>query len=514
MNEIAVKHKEPKKNIIYVIIFSGITGIIAQVLSHMYSVVFNYRDAIYRLEKAREFFDTANPGFLPHLGTVWLPVTHILMAPFAKIDFLWYSGIAGGIIGYICFVFNILFLYLILRHYIKNDYAVITGLVVYALNPNLLYFQTTALTEQPYLLFFTAAFYFISEYSENNNYLYLLYSGLFTMLSMGTRYDGWAMFAITAVMLLFIAAGFRKKVRSIAVYSILPFCFAAFWFIYNWVFYGDALEFSRGRYSTLQQLVYYEKAGRLPTKYNILKSIEVAWNDITAYTGVIFLVLTILGVLLYIYKNKSDKKSLLPYLLLFPLPLMVFLLYTGQIIIELPDTNPPGYFNSRYAICILPAIAFFISYIIQNLIVNRAKIKKYVIIGTAVLLVSQQYYYYSSFPLHVPAIAETVYLNNETTYNYTRYLKKNYDGGTVLFDFTIFALSPETRINLRDRITYFTPFIGKDAIKNPKPYAKWVLMYNKAENDSIYISLKDNKTFYEDYNNVFSDGGVNIFKLK
>src|SRR5204862_6613920 len=109
-----------KKDIIYVIIFSVLAGIIAQLLSYLNSYVFNYRDAIFRLEKAREFFDASNPGFFSHLGTVWLPVTHLLMAQLASLDFLWHTGLAGSIIGYICFVSNIFFIYLILRRYIDH----------------------------------------------------------------------------------------------------------------------------------------------------------------------------------------------------------------------------------------------------------------------------------------------------------------------------------------------------------------------------------------------------------
>jgi hypothetical protein len=515
MPDIVLKHKINKKNTVYVIIFSALIGLIAQVLSYLNSYVFYYRDAIYRLEKARGFFDSNNPGFLSQLGTVWLPVTHIMMAPFAYIDLLWYTGIAGSLIGYICFVFNILFIYLILQQYIENNFAKIIGLMVYALNPNLLYFQTTALTEQPYLLFITAAFYFMSKYSGKSKLLFLLYSGLFMMLAMGTRYDGWAMFLTLSILLFFTISGLRNKVKPLVIFFILPVCFLIFWFLYNWIYYGDALEFSRGKYSTLQQLIYYEKAGRLLTKYSILNSLEVTCKDVLAYVGIIFIIFTFPGIISYIIKTKFNLKSLLPYLLLVPFPLMFLLLFSGQIIIELPNTDPPGYFNSRYAICILPAIAFFVSFFIQELIINQTKIKKLLLFVFIVLISWQQYYYFSSYPLHIPAIAEPrYYFGDDTTRDYNSYLKRNYDGGKVLYDYTIFALSPETRINIRDRLTYYTPDIGREAIKDPKIYAKWILFYDKSSNDSVYIYLKDNKKFYDDYDNVFSNSGVNIFKLK
>jgi hypothetical protein len=287
-----------------------------------------------------------------------------------------------------------------------------------------------------------------------------------------------------------------------------------FWFSYNLFYYGDALEFSRGRYSTLHQLEYYEQLGRLPTKFSLLNSLDVTLKGITAYAGIILCIFTLTGIVLYAFQAKYNSKSLAPFLLLIPLPLMFLLLYFGQIIIELPNTEPPGYFNSRYAISVLPAIAFFVSFFIQWIIQSGTKAKNFVLIIIILLLCWQQYYYYSSYPGRIPAIAEAIFCSDETTNKYNDYLSQNYDGGKVLYDFTIFALSPKTKINLRDRLTYFTPEIGKQAVNDPKTFAKWVLYYSKSSNDSIYINLKDNKKFHDEYNNVFSYGGVEIFKIK
>lgn len=507
-------NKVNKKNIFYVVAFSALIGMIAQVLSYSNFYIFYYRDAVYRLEKARGFIDSSYPGFLNNLGTVWLPVTHILMAPLAYIDSLWYTGYAGSIIGYICFVFNVLFIYLILQQYIENRYARLIGTLVYALNPNLLYFQTTALTEQPYLLFMTAAFYFLTKYSGKSRLIFLLYSGIFMTLAMGTRYDGWALFLISSVLLVLMIKGFKNKVRPAVIFSVIPLCFLIFWFLYNWSYYGDALEFSRGKYSTLQQLIYYENAGRLLTKYSILNSLDVTYNAILAYIGPVFFIFTAAGIAAYIFKARFSLKSVLPYLLLAPFFLMFLLLYLGQIIIELPGSNPAGYFNSRYAICVLPAIAFFVAYFVQWLIVDQTRTKKIAVFAAIVLMCWQQYLYFSDYPKNIPAIAEAQYCFDPTTRNYTCFLKENYDGGKVFYDYAVFALSPETKINIRDRLTYYTPGVGKDALKDPKPFAKWVMYYDKSNNDSIYIYLKDNKRFYNEYDSVFSDGGVKIFKLR
>ena len=58
---------------------------------------FVHIDAIAHVNKARGLFDNFSPG-LKQLGTVWLPLPHILSAPFAAIDPLWRNGAAGSLI--------------------------------------------------------------------------------------------------------------------------------------------------------------------------------------------------------------------------------------------------------------------------------------------------------------------------------------------------------------------------------------------------------------------------------
>src|SRR4051812_33737519 len=55
-----------------------------------------YGDAEAHLNIARRILDSRTPG-PEQFGTVWLPLPHLLMLPFAARDFLWRSGLAGAI---------------------------------------------------------------------------------------------------------------------------------------------------------------------------------------------------------------------------------------------------------------------------------------------------------------------------------------------------------------------------------------------------------------------------------
>src|SRR5512140_3256242 len=69
-----------------------------------------YGDAEAHLNIARRVLDSRTPG-PEQLGTVWLPLPHLLMIPFVGRDAWWHSGIAGTIPAAACFVIAGMFLY-------------------------------------------------------------------------------------------------------------------------------------------------------------------------------------------------------------------------------------------------------------------------------------------------------------------------------------------------------------------------------------------------------------------
>ena len=55
-----------------------------------------YGDAVAHINIARRVFDSKTPGLL-QLGTVWLPLPHLLMIPFLLSGEMWRRGVGGSI---------------------------------------------------------------------------------------------------------------------------------------------------------------------------------------------------------------------------------------------------------------------------------------------------------------------------------------------------------------------------------------------------------------------------------
>ncbi len=118
-----------------------------------------YGDAVAHIHIARRVFDSRTPGLF-QLGTVWLPLPHLLDIPFIVNDRLWQTGLGASIPSMIAYVAGTLGVFRLVKGLASGAAAWIAALI-YALNPNLLYMQATAMGESLYLaLFVWSAVYF------------------------------------------------------------------------------------------------------------------------------------------------------------------------------------------------------------------------------------------------------------------------------------------------------------------------------------------------------------------
>ena len=504
---------EQKYYLNYALTTAAIIALVSQILSYYFDYNFAYRDSIYRLEAARRFFDAYNPGLINQIGTVWLPVPNLLIMPLAYVDFLWQTGLAAAIMNFPLFVVSAVVVFLSVKNLTGNVIATWFGFLVYVLNYNILYFQTTSMTEQLYLTLTVCSFYFLLLWADGKKLKHLLWSSFFISLGVGSRYDAWPV-AIVSIMIVFIISVLDKDkpIKNSFIYGFVPVLLIIVWFWYNWLFYGDALEFSRGRFSTLYQLQYYEAAGRLLTKNNFILSAKVYISSVLLYSGNLYAVLSVIALIVYALRNKMNTKSIPAYVLWVALPVSLILMFKGQVIIELPNSEPPGYFNSRYGLYMFPAIAIFSG--IFALYIQKYIKKKILICLLAIGLLAQQLTFLYNFPYSIPSLAEAKYSYSKASEDLSLFLKENYKGGNILYDNVVFAIHPWTGINLKDRITFHTFEIGEKAMKEPSKYVNWVMFYKEAPNDHIHEAVKNNPDFIDNFILRFSTNGIEVYSKK
>src|SRR5712691_9053083 len=80
----------------WVAVAASCVSIISFLMYFKLGAVLLYGDAVAHINIARRVFDSQTPGPL-QLGTVWLPLPHLLMMPFLLSSWAWRTGLGGSI---------------------------------------------------------------------------------------------------------------------------------------------------------------------------------------------------------------------------------------------------------------------------------------------------------------------------------------------------------------------------------------------------------------------------------
>ncbi len=349
-----------------------------------------YGDAVAHLGNARRILDAHYPG-LSQLGGAWLPLPHLLMLPFIGNMGMWQTGLAGAPMSMISYAASVVGIWRLSRRLMRLRWALVATLF-YALNPNLLYLATTAMTEALFLALFVWSVVAVTEFAAalraGNAFVArarLILGGLICLLMVLTRYDGWV---VTAVVWCCFAwahwrceAGLRRRLLpACAVFTVLCAAGAVFWFWYNAHFDGDWLDFMRGPYSAKQ----IERRTAPPGQHyrgwhnplwSALFYLRTAGVD-AAFWESGWVLLAAAGWAAWrswwethLGRGEAAAKMGHPVLkvgkpvfvrlLWVPLPFYIYSIAFGSVPIFLPQLWPHAFYNTRYGMELLPALCVY-----------------------------------------------------------------------------------------------------------------------------------------------------------
>ena len=357
-----------------------------------------YGDAVAHINIARRVFDSKTPGLL-QLGTVWLPLPHLLIVPFIISKQMWQSGTGGSIPSMAGFVLGVLGIFRLVRAAFVRD-GEVDGTVkvgawasalVYGANPNLIYMQATAMGESLYLAFFIWAVVYFAEFARGGAKAEraLTKCGLCLAAACLTRYDGWflaAVFVAGVVVALPVLAKYarngapRSLVESsrmaIAKFVLLAAAAPALWLAYNAIVYRNPLEFANGPYSA--KAIEQKTATVNPAKGNLfaagsyfLKAAQLNVGEAN-WPGRLWLALALLGSLVAGFSGRGR----VALLLWAPLPFYALSVAYGSVPIFVPPWWPFSQYNVRYGLQLLPAFALFVPRGIAFLVESATRVPR------------------------------------------------------------------------------------------------------------------------------------------
>jgi hypothetical protein len=500
-----------RTELVAVLVCCAAASLSAIAWSWLNDALLNYGDAIAHLHIARRVVDCRFHS-IGELGSVWLPLPHLLMLPFVQVYAWWANGLAGTIPSALAYLASCIGLYRLARRWLPPHAAALT-LVFFALNPNLLYLQTTAMTEPLFVCEMIWAVLLLADWrtslDADPKHADRLQMWIVVVLiaAVWTRYDGWviALLAWLGIAIVRVRRGKLHSVRFWVCSAALAAAPAA-WLLYNATQFGDWLEFARGPYSAKAIELRTAALGPGPPHpgwhnpwVSLKFFVKVAQMDAAAATwGNFIFTLSVLGTLgaWLAARRRAFAWTLLLWL---PVPFYAYSVAYGSVPIFIPPWWPHSWYNTRYGLELLPALALGLGFVAQFAVAAVRDFKpqwaKIVVAAIAALLAANTWTMVCERPLVYVEGTKNIAARLPFDRNIPPMLRKlvaQRPGAPVLMNTSVYPeLVAFTGIPLRQTINESDQYIYHDALAAPASHAGIVLAFDGDEIDEAVKTHPD-----------------------
>lgn len=480
-------------------------------------------DADSRLNITRGIIDNLKPGF-GQLSNVWLPLPTFFMLPFIWNNYLWHSGIAGAIISMSSYIIGGVYLFKSCKIITGAFFASFCATLVYALNINLLYLQTTAMSEPIFLCSIIITVYhflvWIKDYRKITN---LIFAGIAVTAASLIRYEGWAvMFAsipMVAIILWFRTHNYKVTEGRTVLYSTMAAFGFVIWAIFLTYLYGNPFYWKE---VYLTQTVVTTAKGQIKTYSFNLTALQAAWTYFSAMVWMNGLVPTIMAFcilpFLSVYSVIKKNYYLLPILLLLSIYLFMILTLERNTPIMEPaltiynllssKTQNIVEYNIRYGITMLPFVALLTAYVFN--------IRSYFFRVIFVYLFAFQIFSYFIpaysiiYQIPVGNNIEMVPKKN----NMVSWFHGHYDGGLIMIS-SLFYNSDilEFGYNLKSFVFEGTGNYWTTSLVAPQKYVSWIVFNTNNHQDKVVASLYRSPVLKKYYTLEYNKNGWKVYKI-
>lgn len=470
----------------------------------------SYNDARSHLDIGRRVVEGLKPG-LAQLGSVWLPLNHVLMVPLIWNDWAWHSGFAGAFWNMIAFVGTGIIIYKYLEKLKVSMLGRLFAVFIFASNLNILYLQSTAMTELLLIFTMTAGCYYLLLYLIEDRILELIKASFWIMLATLVRYDGWFLLGLataTIALRTLFKKGYQTAEGVVLLFLTLGAFGAVLWFGWNWIIFKDPLYFALGPYSAHAQQTQLLEAGNLPTKGNPTLSTQIYFYALF-YNSIAFTaVLGLLGSILIWF----DKKVLTPakiasLSLLAPLGFNILALILGFSVLFVQGFSGDTWFNVRYGVMLMPSLAIFCGYLVE-----RFKDYRWVIIGLT-LFVSVFGFTSADAVTIDDATVGSSQKNVSEVSGWLALNAKDKKGFILISAASHDAIIFSSGLPMKRFIHEGTGAYWESATIAPDRWARWIIMRTNDINDSTFKFVSKAPGFVK-YQKVQSFPFADIYQLK
>jgi hypothetical protein len=477
-----------------------------------------YGDAIAHMEGARRIFDSLTPGY-GEIGTVWLPLFHLLAAPLATSDFLWRTGLGGSIVSCAAFAGTAWVLYRLGTAVNGGRTAGILALAGILLSPSLLYLASTPLTEPLAIFWSVLVVYELFCYRETGKVRTLLVAAGAAFLGTLTRYEEWYVLPFAALFVLLARRqSWELRFRHALIFSIVAGAGPVLWMLHNAYRFSNPLEFYNGPFSA--QAIYAHQlattAFPYPTDGKLLLSAHYYLEDLKLVFGIWPLELAVLGLVAWTVNRAIWGKGAVAFLFLVPLPFYIHALAYAALPLYVPTLFPFTYYNLRYGVEMLPALAFFPAFLLPRVLPRRWR---YGLLAFFVATLAWQSYSLFGGGANGLVVVKEGILNTpcrtQRQQAIIRFLREHYDGRRVLVAAGKWpCVMPEVGIHYRNTISETNRKYWRRLRPDAGKWVEWIIRGNGDAVDELMRAYPQAFAQFEllERDSFPNEGSVDIYR--
>jgi hypothetical protein len=484
-------------------------GAVAALVYHRRGLTLSHYDARGHLIVSRRIIDSITPGW-QQIGAVWLPLPHLLNAIPVQIDAFYRNGASAVAISIVSFAIAAAAIAWVVVALTASVPAALAGALVFALNANVVYLQATPMTEPLLLALTCLGVAMLLEWTTSDRGVLPAVDshvvGAVLALACLTRYEAWPVTYVALATAAWarwrrgepIGAALRRA-GGVAAYptaALVGFAVFSRVVVGSWIVQGDFF-------------VPENKAQGLP----LAAAGEIVWGmtqlssrTLVALAGAGFTCLAAAGFLV-----RRHARSLIPLSLCATaaVPWLAFL-----------DGHP---FRIRYMV---PLIAFeavatgALAGLAGSLELRRAPtVLRRLDVVAAVLIALVAVFTLRPLDANAPMVVEAQWdrPNVPVRQAVTNCLRARYDGTSVMASMASLGhyMQETSRdgFHLRDFLHEGNGDIWLAALEEPRAYAGWVLIEEKAEGgDLLARKAREHPHFLDGYSRVCEGAGVALYE--
>jgi hypothetical protein len=352
-----------RRTSLFVLLVATLAAGIALAITAENDLTTAFHDSRSRLTIARAVVDNRQPGF-SQLGTVWLPLHMLAMAPTIWIDWMYRSGASGIILSLTSIVATIFYSHRYAYLLTRSGWGSAVAVLAVVLSLNFMLVGINPMSEAPFAALSIAGWYYLARWAGTQAIADLMLASLLIGASTLVRYDGW--FSVVPGTLFITVVCMRERGRldaqrleaQLVAFLSIPAFTMMLWVFYNTLIFGSPLAFATGAGSAAEFATQYAQQTDFTARGDLIEAVRVFGWTMVDTIGPIVLLAGAVGIVVGALAMRGWVAGLVLLLPASVIAFNVISLYVGASVVLNQHVTPElDLTNVRYGVLAIPFAA-------------------------------------------------------------------------------------------------------------------------------------------------------------